>query len=298
MTKMLRRLIGEDVVLKWQPAADVWRVKVDPSQIDQILTNLCVNARDAIVDTGTITIETENQIIGATDCAEFGALAPGEYVRVTMSDTGCGMDEQTLSHIFEPFFTTKSVGAGTGLGLSMVYGAVAQNNGFVRVTSVQGEGTTLSIYLPRYAGCADVAYQTGIQVQTPRGSETILVVEDEPAMLKAVKRVLEHQGYKVLATRTPSEALLAARNHAGSIQLLLTDVILPEMNGRELSEQLLPLNPGAKRLFMSGYTSNVIARHGVLDAGVDFIQKPFTSEDLTVKIREVLCGENSPQVDG
>jgi len=298
MMKMLRRLIGEDVVLKWQPAADLWQVEVDPSQVDQILTNLCVNARDAIVDTGMITIETENQIIGATDCAELGALAPGEYVRVAMSDTGCGMDEQTLCHVFEPFFTTKGVGAGTGLGLSMVYGAVAQNNGFVRITSIQGEGTTLSIYLPRHVGCADVAHQTGIQVQPPCGNETILVVEDEPAMLKAVKRLLEHQGYKVLATRTPSEALLAARIHSGAIQLVLTDVILPEMNGRELSEQLLPFNPSAKRLFMSGYTSNIIARHGVLDAGVDFIQKPFTSQDLTVKIREVLRGLDTPQVDG
>lgn len=296
MMKMLRRLIGEDVVLKWHPAADLWQVKVDPSQIDQILTNLCVNARDAIVDTGTITIETDNQIVNGTDCAELGALAPGEYVRVTMSDTGCGMDEQTLSHVFEPFFTTKAVGAGTGLGLSMVYGAVAQNNGFVGISSVQGQGTTLSIYLPRYIGCTDVAQQTGIQVQTPSGNETILVVEDEPAMLKAVKRLLEHQGYKVLATRTPSEALLAAKEHAGAIQLLLTDVILPEMNGRDLSDQLLPLSPGTKRLFMSGYTSNVIARHGVLDAGVDFIQKPFTSEDLTLKIREILRGENSSQV--
>ncbi len=288
MLKMLQRLIGEDIDLNWQPAADLWPVKVDPSQIDQILANLCVNARDAIADIGRITIETGNSVFDADYCADHAGFEPGEYVLIAVSDNGCGMDKETMSHIFEPFFTTKGVGKGTGLGLATVYGSVKQNNGFINAYSEPGLGTTFKIYLPRHAGKAGQMQNKGQATLAARGHETVLLVEDEPAILKLTKVMLERQGYIVLAASTPGEAIRLSREHAGEIHLLMTDVVMPEMNGRDLAKNLLSLYPDLKRLFMSGYTANVIAHHGVLDEGVYFIQKPFSMEDLAAKVREAL----------
>jgi CheY-like chemotaxis protein len=289
MLKMLQRLIGENIRLRWQPKANLWPVRVDPSQVDQILANLCVNARDAIGDVGTLTIETENVLFDAAFCAEHTGFSTGEYVLLAVSDDGCGMDSETRAHIFEPFFTTKRVGEGTGLGLSMVYGAVRQNGGFVDVYSEPGEGSTFKVYLPRHAVAVGPAPSVEPVGPVVPGNATILLVEDEPAILRTIKRMLEGLGYRVLPAQTPGEAIELAREHAGQIDLLLTDVVMPEMNGRDLAKHLLSLYPQLKRLFMSGFTANVIAHHGVLDEGVSFIQKPFSSADLAAKVRDVLA---------
>jgi two-component system, cell cycle sensor histidine kinase and response regulator CckA len=265
-------------------------VKVDPSQIDQILANLCVNARDAISGVGKMTIETGNRTFDDDYCSDHPEAVPGEYVRLAVSDDGCGMDKDTRSHLFEPFFTTKVMGKGTGLGLATVYGIIRQNNGFINVYSEPDKGTTLTIYLPRFVGKGERA-QTGSSRPTPCGLETILVVEDEPAILKVTKRMLEAKGYTVLAATTPGEGIRLARAHAGEIALLITDVVMPEMNGRDLAKNLLSIYPGIKRLFMSGYTANVITHHGVLDEGVHFIQKPYSIRDLAAKVREALDQE-------
>jgi PAS domain S-box-containing protein len=286
--KMLGRLIGEDIRLAWKPGADVWPVRVDPSQIDQILANLCVNARDAIADVGTITIETGNSTFDAVTCAVHAGLVPGEYVRLAVSDDGCGMNRDTLAHIFEPFFTTKDVGKGTGLGLATVYGAVKQNHGFIQADSEPGQGTTFTIYLPRHVGKPGQAQTDVAAGPARRGHETILLVEDEPAILRLTTVMLERQGYTVLAASTPGEAIRLAREYAGEIRLLMTDVVMPEMNGRDLARNLLSVYPRLPRLFMSGYADDVISHHGVLDDGVFFIQKPFSIADLVAKVREAL----------
>jgi PAS domain S-box-containing protein len=290
LLKLLRPLIGEDIDLKWHPAADLWSVKMDPSQIDQILTNLLVNARDALSDVGRVTLETGNTTFDEGYCAEHRGFVPGEYVRLDVSDDGCGMDTETLSHLFGPFFTTKQLGKGTGLGLSTVYGIVKQNSGFINVYSEPGEGSRFSIYLPRHAG---EAQQTGTSspAAAPRGQETILVVEDEPAILELAATILERQGYTVLAAPTPAEAIHLATRHPGPIHLLLTDMIMPGMNGRDLANSLLAANPHLKSLFMSGYTAGAIGHHGVLDADVSFIQKPFSINELAAKVRETLDRE-------
>ena len=288
MLNMLRRIIGEDIDLRWQPTAELWPVKVDPSQIDQILANLCVNARDAIAGVGTITIETGNRTVDERDCALHMGFVPGEYVWLAVGDNGSGMDTETLAHIFEPFFTTKAVGRGTGLGLATVYGAVKQNHGFFQVDSEPGQGTTFTIYLPRHVGQAEPLEKDSAAEPAARGHETILLVEDEPAILDLTARLLKQQGYTVLAAHTPGEAIRLAREYAGDIHLLMTDVVMPEMNGRDLATMLLALHPHLEQLFMSGYTSNVIAHHGVLDDGVHFIQKPFTIAGVAAKVREAL----------
>ena len=291
MLNMLKRLIGEDIDLTWQPQADLWPVEVDPSQIDQILANLCVNARDAINGVGKMTIETANGTFDKSYCAKHPGFMPGEYVRLGVRDDGCGMEKETLAQLFEPFFTTKGVGEGTGLGLAMVYGIVKQNNGFTSVYSEPDKGTTLTIYLPRHAAKAEQPRKESPTAPAARGHETILVVEDEPAILKMTTRMLESQGYTVLAASTPGEAIRLAREHTGEIPLLITDVVMPEMNGRDLAKNLLSLYPDLRRLFMSGYTANVIARDGVLDEGVYFIQKPFSRQDLAAKVRDALDSE-------
>jgi PAS domain S-box-containing protein len=291
MLKMLQRLIGEDIDLNWQPKANLWPVKMDPSQIDQILANLCVNARDAISGVGKMTIETGNSIFDKDYCADHVDFVPGEYVRLSVSDNGCGMDKETLDHIFEPFFSTKELGKGTGLGLATVYGAVKQNNGFINVYSEPGQGTTFTIYLPRYAAKAEQTQQVGPAAPAARGNETILLVEDELSIRELATTMLEMQGYTVLAACTPGKAIHLAGMHAGKIHLLMTDVVMPEMNGRELSERLLQLYPDLACLFMSGYTADVIAHHGVLDEGVNFIQKPFSLLNLAAKVREALDKE-------
>jgi len=290
MLKMLQRLIGEDIKLVWQPAPDQCQVKIDPSQIDQILANLCVNARDAIADTGRITIETGTSSIDADYCAANPEATPGDYVRLVVSDDGRGMDRETLTHIFEPFYTTKEMGKGTGLGLATVYGAVKQNNGFINIYSEPGKGTSFAIHLPHYAGETVRKQAEDTAQPVPRGQETILLVEDEAAILNITAIMLEKQGYTVLKADSPGLAMELAREHHGAIHLLMTDVIMPEMNGRDLARNILSLHPGMKRLFMSGYTADVIAHHGVLDTGVHFIQKPFSLPNMATKVREVLDG--------
>jgi two-component system cell cycle sensor histidine kinase/response regulator CckA len=288
MLKMLRRLIGEDIDLAWLPGNNLWPVKMDPSQIDQILANLCVNARDAIGDIGKVTIETVNMVFDDAYCADHAETAAGEYVLLAFSDNGCGMDKETQGKLFEPFFTTKAVGEGTGLGLATVYGIVKQNNGFINVYSEPGQGTTFKIYLPRHAAKAEQTLKTGAAEPIDCGHETILLVEDEQAIRKMTAMMLTRQGYTVLQAGTPGEAIRLAEAHPGKINLLMTDVVMPEMNGRDLAKNILSLHPSIKRLFMSGYTANVIAHHGVLDEGVNFIQKPFSMQDLAAKLRQVL----------
>jgi PAS domain S-box-containing protein len=288
MLKMLQRLIGEDIHPAWLPGANLWSVKIDPSQIAQVLANLSVNARDAIEGVGKLTIETENAILDETYCAEHAGSVPGEYVMLAVSDDGCGMDKETLSRLFEPFFTTKGVGKGTGLGLATVYGIVKQNNGFIDVYSEPGHGTIFKIYLPRHKGKAGRLQKEVPGEPVATGHETILLVEDEPAVLNMTAIMLREQGYTVLATGMPGEALRLAEEHPGQIHMLITDVVMPEMNGRDLAKNILAFYPGLKRLFMSGYTANVIAHHGVLDEGVHFIQKPFSINTLARKVREVL----------
>jgi len=288
MLNMLRRLIGENIDLVWLPGENLGQIKMDPSQIDQILANLCVNARDAIGDTGKITITTSNVLADAAYCAGRNGFLPGEYVLLTVSDNGCGMDSEMLEHLFEPFFTTKEVGKGTGLGLAMVYGVIKQNNGHIEISSVPGQGSTFEMYLPRYMARADrMQMPEAVQSVVP-GHETILLVEDESMILKMVSEMLKSLGYNVLPAATPGEAIRLAQNYAGEIHLLMTDVVMPEMNGRDLAKKLLSLYPDIKRVFMSGYTADVIAYHGVLDEGVHFIQKPFTMKDLTAIIKNVL----------
>ncbi|MBI5590862.1 MAG: PAS domain S-box protein [Deltaproteobacteria bacterium] len=288
MLKMLRRLIGEDIDLAWLPGKKLWPVKVDPSQIDQILANLCVNARDAISGVGKVTIETKNTVFDEAYCAQHMGFTPGEYVLLAVSDDGCGMNKEILDKLFEPFFTTKEIGKGTGLGLATIYGIIKQNKGFINVYSEPGQGTTFTIYLPRHAGKAGLLQKEVSVDASKRGNETILLVEDEPVILKMTTKMLEMQGYTVLAASTPGEAIRLAEAHGSEIHLIMTDVIMPEMNGRDLVNNLLSIHPNLKRLFMSGYTANVIAHHGVLDPGVKFIQKPFSIKDLAAKIREAL----------
>ena len=288
MLKMLRRLIGEYIDLAWLPGSRIWPLKVDPSQIDQILANLCVNARDAILSGGKLTIETQNVSIDDDYCTDHQGFIPGDYALLAVSDNGCGMDQETLEKIFEPFFTTKEVGKGTGLGLATVYGIVKQNKGFINVYSEPGKGTTFKIYLPRHMATAGDEPKAIREAPVAGGHETILVVEDEPAILKLAKAMLERLGYRVLAAMTPDNALQVARDHDGEIHMLLTDLIMPGMNGRELAERLTSLYPDILCLYMSGYTGNVIVHHSVLDEGLHFIQKPFTKQDLAAKVREVL----------
>jgi PAS domain S-box-containing protein len=288
MFKMLHRLIGEDIHLAWIPGVNLWPVKVDPSQIDQIMANLSVNARDAIAGVGKITIETGNVVFDEAYCADHAGFVPGEHVMLVFSDDGSGMDKETMSRIFEPFFTTKGAGKGTGLGLATVYGIVKQNNGFINVYSEPGQGTTFRIYLPRYEGKAEQSRTGGLQEPVMHGHEVVLVVEDEPSLLALAKAMLEDQGYRVLTAGAPGEAILLAEKQSGEIHLLMTDVVMPGMNGRDLAKKMLSLYPRLKCLFMSGYTANVIAHHGVLDEGVHFIQKPFSRKDLAAKVREAL----------
>jgi len=288
MLMLLQRLIGEDVQLIWQPAADQLPVKADPSQINQILTNLCVNARDAISDVGKITIETGRRTLDADYCANYVDYVPGDYVKLVVSDNGCGMDKQTLAQIFEPFFTTKKIGVGTGLGLSTVYGIVRQNSGFINVYSELGQGTSFTIYLPRHGGNESRQAKTQDTARPmPHGHETILLVEDEPAVLRLTTVMLEKMGYIVLAANNPGEAIRLARELAGGFHLLMTDIVMPDMNGQDLAKELLSLHSQFKILFMSGYTAHVFAKNGVLDEGVHFIQKPFSMQELADKLREV-----------
>lgn len=287
MLKMLRRLIGEDIELVWRPDPAVWSVNVDPVQVDQILANLCVNARDAIEGVGTITIETTNIVLTAADCIDKAEKRPGDFVVLSVSDDGCGMEREILGSIFEPFFTTKDINAGTGLGLATVYGIAKQNGGFINVYSESSNGSTFKIYLPRHMGPKEAIPEVRAAIPPSKG-EKVLLVEDDPAIMKMGKMMLEKLGYRVTAVNAPKEAIRIAQDKSHDIQLLITDVIMPEMNGRDLAHQLQRIDSKLKVLFMSGYTADVIAHRGILDEGVQFIAKPFTLSELARKIRRVL----------
>jgi len=288
MLKMLRRIIGEDIDLVWIPGANLWPVRMDPAQIDQLLVNLCVNARDAIADVGKVTIETENRSFSLRDSEDRPGFVPGHYVLLAVSDNGAGMDKEVLDHLFEPFFTTKDLGKGTGLGLATVYGIVRQNEGFVNVYSEPGQGTTFRIYLPRHEEEESLGKGTEPIQPVIGGDETVLLVEDDPMLLEIGQGMLERLGYTVVSTGMPDEAIRLAGTHTGEIHLMITDVVMPTMNGKDLANRLAEIRPVMKTLFMSGYTANVIAHHGVLDEGVHFIQKPFSMKDLAAKVRETI----------
>ncbi len=296
MLKMLHRLIGEDIDFSWKPALNLWPVKIDPSQIDQILVNLCVNARDAISGVGSVTIETENVRLDQSHCETHNGFIPGEYVQLAVSDSGMGIEKDMLDLIFEPFFTTKELGKGTGLGLSTVYGIVKQNDGFIYVSSEPGQGTTFRIYLPRTEDIQTKTEPDAAKQRISVGTETVLFVEDDESILDIGKVVLERFGYTVLATHNPNDALALAKNHSGRIHLLITDVIMPEMNGQELRQRLQEIQPELKVIFISGYTANIIAHHGVLDKRTNFLQKPFSVQILVEKVREVLDEDSKPPI--
>jgi CheY-like chemotaxis protein len=288
MITMVRRLIGEDITLAWKPDDDVWPVKMDPAQVDQIVINLAVNARDALRVGGVLAIETSTTTIHEAAGSAFEGVSPGDFVVLTVSDNGEGMDDDTLAHLFEPFYTTKGLGRGTGLGLATVYGIVKQNDGVIDVRSELGRGTTFRIFLPRYVGEAAAAGAAPASGLAARGHETILLVEDEPAVLDMGRMMLERLGYRVLAAATPADAIREAHAHAGGIHLLMADVVMPGMNGRDLARILQAGSPRLKRLFMSGYTADVIARRGVLEEDTHFIQKPFSMRELAARVREAL----------
>ncbi|NCA83517.1 MAG: response regulator [Opitutae bacterium] len=288
MRHMLQRLLGEGIDLSWGPQEGLWPVKVDPSQVDQILVNLCANARDSIAGIGQIVIGAENVAFDEAACAGRAGFLPGEFVRLSVEDNGSGMDRETLGHIFEPFFTTKGLGKGTGLGLPTIYGIVKQNKGFIHVRSEPGAGTVFSLHLPRHVGEAELVSADVSAPPGEGGHETILLVEDEASILRMTKEMIEQQGYAVLAASGPDVALRLAREHAGEIHLLLTDVVMPGMNGRDLAQELLKTRPDIRCLFMSGYTADLIAENGRLREGVHFIQKPFSGTELATRIRAAL----------
>ena len=284
--KMLRRLIGENIQLTTEPAAELDAVCADPGQLEQVLVNLVVNARDAMPQGGRLTIATANVHV-AEGGASVLAVPPGRYVVLRVTDTGAGMDAATLERAFEPFFTTKPRGKGTGLGLATVYGIVRQSGGHVDVESTPGAGTTFRIYLPRVTEEAEAGVERPVAAPA-RGAETVLVVEDDERVRVLARKVLEQAGYTVLVAAGGKEALAAAEGHAGPIDLLMTDVVMPEMSGRTLTRRLTQRHPGLKVLYMSGYSDEDIAQHGVFEAGIPFIKKPFTPSLLTQKLREVL----------
>jgi PAS domain S-box-containing protein len=285
--KMLRRLIGEDIHLSMARAPDLWTIKADPGQIEQVIMNLAVNARDAMPRGGKLTLETSNVEVDEASAARHPPMVAGRFTMLAVTDTGCGMSAETQSHIFEPFFTTKEVGKGTGLGLATVYGIVKQSGGFIWVYSEVGIGTTFKIYLPPEDEALKVA-EAKERTQWSGGTETIMVVEDDPNLRSLVRKFLEGSGYNVVEAHDGQEALLLGRQRHGPIHLLLTDLVMPGMGGRELGDILLELQPELKVLYMSGYTDDTVVRHGELDTSQSFLQKPFTSEALLRKVREIL----------
>ncbi len=288
MNRLLGRILGEDISLRFALAPDLWPVYLDLSQVDQIVANLAVNSRDAMPDGGALTVQTANETVSEAYQMTHPWIAPGDYVKLSISDTGVGMDKETLAHVFEPFFTTKAEGQGTGLGLATVFGIVKQNHGAIDAYSEPGHGTIISIYFPRHLH-EGVAPTPPDQAQKPRGGgETILLVEDEAQLRRLAKAILERLGYHVLEAGDPDDALAISGAHQGTIELLLTDVVMPRMNGRDLDARIRASRPGVKSLFMSGYTADTIAPRGVLDAGIEFLQKPFAAATLAAKVREVL----------
>lgn len=288
--KMLRRMIGENIEMRTVIQPDLGNVKADPGQLEQVIMNLVVNARDAMPYGGKITIETSNVYLDDSYAKQYVSVGSGAHVMLAISDTGIGMDEETKQHIFEPFFTTKELGKGTGLGLSTVYGIIKQSEGSIWVYSEAGRGTTFKIYLPRVSASAEDYRLPSALNKVATGTETILLVEDADIVRKLATEVLESSGYRVLQAKSGEDALLLCEQEETRIHLLLTDVVMAKMSGKELADRLAPLRPEMKVLFMSGYTDDSIVHHGVLDPRVSFIEKPFTPGGLTQKIREVLDG--------
>jgi two-component system cell cycle sensor histidine kinase/response regulator CckA len=286
---MLRRLIREDIELTTHLAGDLWLVKIDPTQVEQVVVNLAVNARDAMPTGGQLTIETANVVLDAAYAARHLDVEPGEYVLLAVSDTGTGMSDEVMAHLFEPFFTTKDRGMGTGLGLSTVFGIVKQNGGHIGVYSEMGQGTTFKIYVPRGIDSAQAAPLPDSAVtHSLRGTETILLVEDEGEVQQLAADILRAHGYRVLAARNGTEALQIAASHQEVIHLLLTDVVMPGMSGKQLADQLQAERPTMRVLYTSGYTDNAIVHHNVLTEGTQFLSKPFDLDTLTRKVRDVL----------
>jgi signal transduction histidine kinase len=289
MAKLLRRLIGEDIALVRCPHPALGRVKIDPGQVEQIIMNLAVNARDAMPGGGQLTIETMNVELDHVDAHQHTSVEPGSYVMLEVRDTGCGMDADTQAHIFEPFFTTKAPGKGTGLGLATVHGIVKQSGGSIGVSSDLGKGTTFKIYFPRIEGAAERLEPISAPNAALRGSETILLVEDEEMVRALAQAILERNGYTVLAAKNVNDALRVAQAGPQAIHLLLTDTIMPGMNGPELAQQVLAIRPAIKVLYMSGYTDKALTSTAAWEPGTAFLQKPFTPQTLGHKVREILA---------
>jgi signal transduction histidine kinase len=288
LDSLLRRLIGEDIDVLTLPANDLGSVKADPGQIEQIIMNLALNARDAMPHGGKLTLETANTQLDESYATEHQPIAPGNYVMLAVSDTGTGMSPEVQTRIFEPFFTTKEVGKGTGLGLSTVYGIVKQSGGYIWVYSEPERGATFKIYFPRVDQVVETAGQDRRPSDAMRGTETILLVEDDPQLRQLSSSVLAHCGYKVLVASGPEEGLAIGEENHRDIRLLVTDVVMPGMNGRQLAERILKRSPKTRVLYISGYTNNAIVHYGVLDEGLWFLPKPFTLSALVAKVREVL----------
>jgi two-component system cell cycle sensor histidine kinase/response regulator CckA len=290
MEKMLVRLIGEDIEILMIQESALWKVETDPGQMEQVIMNLVVNARDSMPIGGKLTIETANMDLDENYFSEHGIVEerPGSYVMLAVSDTGSGMDKEVQEHIFDPFYTTKEKGKGTGLGLSTLYGIAKQNNGFIWVYSEPGQGSTFKIYLPKVKGDVKEEEIEQTPVENLSGSETVLIVEDDDSLRKLTRTVLKQRGYKILEAENGEDALRISKEHEGSIDLMITDVVMPKMSGKETAERLQPLHPQMKVIYMSGYTDDAIVHHGVLAAGLNFLEKPFSLEGLARKVREVL----------
>ena len=288
LLKILSRLMGENIELAWQPGPGHCTVRLDPSQLNQVVTNLCINARDAIMDVGNITLETDTLFFDQDYCDTHAEFTPGEYVMLAVSDNGVGMDRQTMDHVFDPFFTTKKQGKGTGLGLATVYGIIKQNKGFINVYSELDSGSIFRVYFPRHRAGEETARPESPEPEETTGKETILIVEDDPVLLEMGAIMLQRLGYRVLTAAIPQEAREIVNTHGRAIDLMITDVVMPEMNGKDLAARIQEICPDIRLIFMSGYTANVIVHQGVLEEGINFIQKPFSLQNLAAKIREVL----------
>jgi CheY-like chemotaxis protein len=285
---MMQRIISEDIQIETFLASDLWLVKVDPAQIEQVIINLAVNARDAMPDGGKLTIETANIVLDENHLADAPGIQPGEYVLLAITDTGQGMSSEVQAHLFEPFFTTKGKGKGTGLGLATVYGIVRQNQGDIRVYSEQDQGTSFKVYLPRVKEVEQLWSPPTGKEEIPVGNETILLVEDDAQVRELTRQILAEQGYTVLETENGQKALQLVDHYSEPIHLLVTDVVMPGMSGQALAEQLTRTCPNLKTIFISGYPDETIAHHGILDSGIVFLQKPFTSTNLAHKVRSTL----------